>query len=90
MGEKWQNLPFLGRTCTSVPVPKVGTDAHSTEGNWYRYQKLCKHPFPVRPDWWVFFFSKIAEAFSIVSVGPIQFTFNQNAFTMKAFHAHSK
>ena len=22
-GEKWQNLPFLGKTCNSVPVPKV-------------------------------------------------------------------
>ena len=31
MGEKWQNMPFLGKTCVLVPVPKVGT------GN--RYQK---------------------------------------------------
>ena len=28
MGEKWQNLSFLGRTCTLVPVPKVGTGTH--------------------------------------------------------------
>ena len=28
MGEKWQNLPFLGRTRTLVPVPKVGTSNH--------------------------------------------------------------
>ena len=40
VGEKWQNLSFLGRTCTLVPVSKVGTGTHSTEGNWYRYQKL--------------------------------------------------
>ena len=25
MGEKWQNLSFMGRTRTLVPVPKVGT-----------------------------------------------------------------
>ena len=40
MGEKWQNLPFLGRPSTLVSVPKVGTGTHSTEGNWYWYQKL--------------------------------------------------
>ena len=28
MGEKWQNLSFLGRTRTLVPVPKVGTSTH--------------------------------------------------------------
>ena len=28
VGEKWQNLPFLGRTRTLVPVPKVGTGTH--------------------------------------------------------------
>ena len=40
MGEKWQNLPFLGGTRTLVLVLKVGTGTHSTEGKWYRYQKL--------------------------------------------------
>ena len=46
MGEKWQNLSFLGRTHTFVPIPKVGTGTHSTEGNWYRYQKLgYRYPF---------------------------------------------
>ena len=40
VGEKWKNLPFLGRTRTLVPVPRVGTSTHSTEGNWYRYQNL--------------------------------------------------
>ena len=25
VGEKWQNLPFLGKTTVLVPVPKVGT-----------------------------------------------------------------
>ena len=45
-GEKWQNLPFIGRTCTLVPVPKVGTGTHCTEGNWYRYYKLgYRYPF---------------------------------------------
>ena len=28
MGEKWQNLPFLGRTRNSVLVPKVGIGTH--------------------------------------------------------------
>ena len=28
MGEKWQNLPFLGRTRNSVSVLKVGTGTH--------------------------------------------------------------
>ena len=28
MGEKWQNLPFLGKTRVFVPVPKVGTGTH--------------------------------------------------------------
>ena len=28
MGEKWKNLPFLGRTHTLVPVLKVGTGTH--------------------------------------------------------------
>ena len=28
MGEKWQNLPFIGRTRTLVPVLKVGTGTH--------------------------------------------------------------
>ena len=28
MGEKWQNLPFLGNTHALVPVPKVGTGTH--------------------------------------------------------------
>ena len=32
MGEKWQNLPFLGRTRTSVQVSKVGTGNNSAEG----------------------------------------------------------
>ena len=37
---------FMGRTRTLVPVPKVGTGTHSTEGNWYRYQKLgYRYPF---------------------------------------------
>ena len=40
VGEKLQNLPFMGRTRTLVLVPKVGTGTHSTEGNWYQYQKL--------------------------------------------------
>ena len=40
MGEKWQNLPFLGRTCTLVRVPKVGIGTHCTEGIWYWYQNL--------------------------------------------------
>ena len=46
MGEKWKNMLFLGRTCTLVLVPKVGTDTYSIEGNWYRYQKLgYRYPF---------------------------------------------
>ena len=46
MGEKLKNLPFLGRTCTLVPVPKVGIGTHSIEENWYRYQKLgYQYPF---------------------------------------------
>ena len=28
MGEKWQNLPFMGRARTLVLVPKVGTGTH--------------------------------------------------------------
>ena len=28
MSEKWQNLPFLGKTCELVPIPKVGTGTH--------------------------------------------------------------
>ena len=28
VGEKWQNLPFLSRNRTLVPVPKVGTGTH--------------------------------------------------------------
>ena len=40
VGEKWKNMPFLGKTCTLVLVLKVGTGTHSTEGNWYWYQKL--------------------------------------------------
>ena len=28
MGEKWQNLPFLGKTRVLVLIPKVGTDTH--------------------------------------------------------------
>ena len=28
VGEKWQNLPFIGRTRTLVLVPKVGTSTH--------------------------------------------------------------
>ena len=27
-GEKWQNLPFLGKNRALVPVPKVGTGTH--------------------------------------------------------------
>ena len=31
VGEKWKNLPFLGRTCNSVPVQKKGgTGTHWT------------------------------------------------------------
>ena len=46
VGEKWQNLLFLGKTRTLVPVPKVGTGTHSIERNWYRYQKLgYRYPF---------------------------------------------
>ena len=33
MGEKWQNLPFLGRTRTLVLVPKVGTSTHGERQN---------------------------------------------------------
>ena len=32
VGEKWKNLPFLGRSHTLVPVLKVGTGTHSTVG----------------------------------------------------------
>ena len=46
-GEKWQNLPFLGRIRTLVPVPKVGISTHSTEGNWYRYPFTSKGLVPV-------------------------------------------
>ena len=28
MGEKWQNLPFLGKTCVLVPVLKVSTSTN--------------------------------------------------------------
>ena len=45
MGEKWQNLPFLGRTHTLVPIPKVGTSTHCVEGIWYRYEKFG-HQYP--------------------------------------------
>ena len=46
MGEKWQNRPFMGKTRTLVPVPKVGTGTHSTKGNWYRYRNLgYRYPF---------------------------------------------
>ena len=46
MGEKWQNLPFLGGTRTLVSVPKVGIGTHSIEGNWYHHQKLgYQYPF---------------------------------------------
>ena len=46
MGEKWKNLPFLGRPHTLVPVPKVGTGTHYAEGIWYQYQKLgYRYPF---------------------------------------------
>ena len=31
VGEKWQNLPFLGRTHILVPVPNVGTGTHWTK-----------------------------------------------------------
>ena len=27
-GEKWQNLPFLGKNRVLVPIPKVGTSTH--------------------------------------------------------------
>ena len=40
MGEKWQNLPFLGKTRTLVPVPKVGTGTHWIETKWYRYRSM--------------------------------------------------
>ena len=40
VGEKWQNLPFMSRIRTLVPIPKVATGTHCIEGNWYRYQKL--------------------------------------------------
>ena len=33
MGEKWKNLPFLGRTRALVPVPKVGTSTNWTEAS---------------------------------------------------------
>ena len=46
MGEKWQNLPFLGRTRTLVPIAKVGTGTHCTKGIWYQYQKIgYRYPF---------------------------------------------
>ena len=32
VGEKWKNLPILGKTRTLVPIPKVGTGTHCTEG----------------------------------------------------------
>ena len=52
VGEKWQNLPFLPRTHTLVPVPKVGIGTHNAEGNWYRYQKLRYwYPFTVRDQY---------------------------------------
>ena len=28
VGEKWQNMPFLGKTHVLVPVQKVGTGTH--------------------------------------------------------------
>ena len=27
-GEKWQNLPFMGKNRALVPLPKVGTGPH--------------------------------------------------------------
>ena len=39
MGEKWKNLPFLGRTHTLVLVPKVGTGTPSPVKDWYRYHQ---------------------------------------------------
>ena len=33
MGEKWKNLPFLGKTCVLVSVTM-------DRDKWYRYQKL--------------------------------------------------
>ena len=46
MGEKLQNLSFIGRTHTLVPVPKVGSDTHCIEGNWYLYHLLgYRYPF---------------------------------------------
>ena len=49
MGEKWQNLPFMSRTRTLVPVPKVGTGTKSG----YRYRldrgKVVLIPIKVVP-----------------------------------------
>ena len=49
MGEKWQNLAFLGRSRTLVSIPIAqrgigtgtkswGTGTHSPERDWYRYR----------------------------------------------------
>ena len=46
VSERWQNLPFMGRTRKRVLVPKVGIGTHCAEGIWYRYQKLVV-PVPI-------------------------------------------
>ena len=52
VGEKWKNLPFMGRTRIVVSVSKVGIGTHSAGGNWYWYQKLrYRYPFTVK-DWY--------------------------------------
>ena len=49
VGEKWQNLPILGKTRTLVSVPKVGTGTNCKEENWYRYIKLGV-PVPIHSE----------------------------------------
>ena len=55
VGEKWQNLPFLGRTRNSVLVPKKGVlvpigqrqSGTGTKSWWYRYPFTNKVLVPV-------------------------------------------
>ena len=54
-GEKWQNIPFLGRTRNSVLVPKRGISVPigqrqsgtGTKSWWYRYPFTSKGLVPV-------------------------------------------
>ena len=46
MGEKWQNLPFLGRTRTLVQVPKVGMGTES--GYRYPLDRGKVVPIPIK------------------------------------------